>query len=175
MDISSLNQSIVKQSYQARSSATVTSSIIAPVASNNEQSNRQDALRLVDRLLQDAYAKISGQVTGNSNAIASYGAVEPLTAEKVASNILGFIERRLMMDVADGASEEQLQSRLDAGLTGFKKGFAEAEAQLSALSMLSPAVSTDIQDTFDRVLKGIDDLRLRYINQMLDKDDKDTK
>ena len=30
------------------------------------------------------------------------------------------------MDVAEGATREQLESRLEAGLAGFKKGFAEA-------------------------------------------------
>ncbi|HSX51089.1 MAG TPA: DUF5610 domain-containing protein, partial [Cellvibrio sp.] len=99
-----------------------------------------------------------GQAAG-----AEYKAFEPLTAEKVANNILGFIERRLQADVADGATQEQLQSRLEAGLSGFKKGFAEASEKLEALSLLSPEVKEDIGTTYDLVLKGVDELRSKFI------------
>lgn len=126
------------------------------------QDKRQTALQIVNNTLTAAYEKISsrGQVT------AEYSAFEPLTAEKVASNILGFIERRLQMDVADGASQEELQARLEAGLSGFKKGFAEASEKLEALSLLSPEVKTDIDQTYDLVTKGIDDLRAKFITAL---------
>ena len=121
---------------------------------------RQSALQIVNRTLTAAYEKISsrGQAAG-----AEYKAFEPLTAEKVANNILGFIERRLQADVADGATQEQLQSRLEAGLSGFKKGFAEASEKLEALSLLSPEVKEDIGTTYDLVLKGVDELRSKFI------------
>lgn len=121
---------------------------------------RQSALQIVNRTLTAAYEKISsrGQAAGDE-----YKAFEPLTAEKVANNILGFIERRLQADVADGATQEQLQSRLDAGLAGFKKGFAEASEKLEALSLLSPEVKEDIGNTYDLVLKGVDELRSKFI------------
>jgi len=76
---------------------------------------------------------------------------------------LGFIERRLQLDVADGATQEQLQSRLDAGLEGFKKGFAEAAEQLKLLSRFSPEVEADIGDTYQQVIEGTDALRARFI------------
>ena len=121
---------------------------------------RQTALQVVNNTLAKAYEKLG--LRGQS-ATADYSAFEPLTAEKVANNILGFIERRLQLDKADGATQEQLQSRLEAGLTGFKKGFAEASEQLKALDMLSPEVAADIGKTNDLVLKGIDDLRSKFI------------
>lgn len=128
--------------------------------SSNLQDRRQSALQIVNRTLTAAYEKISsrGQAAG-----AEYKAFEPLTAEKVANNILGFIERRLQADVADGATQEQLQSRLEAGLSGFKKGFAEASEKLEALSLLSPEVKEDIGTTYDLVLKGVDELRSKFI------------
>jgi hypothetical protein len=86
-----------------------------------------------------------------------------MTANKAANTILGFIERRLQMDVADGATQEQLQSRLEAGLEGFKKGFAEAAEKLKALSMLSPEVAADIDDTYQQVMSGLDALRVKFI------------
>jgi hypothetical protein len=126
---------------------------------------RQTALQLVNRTLTMAYEKISsrGLATAGQAATDTYDAFEPLTATKVANNILGFIERRLQLDLADGATQEQLQSRLEAGLTGFKKGFAEASEKLKALSMLSPEIEADIGKTYELVLQGIDDLRSRFI------------
>lgn len=121
---------------------------------------RQSALHVVNRTLTQAYEKIAGR--GVSPA-AAYNDQEPMTAEKAAKNILGLIERCLKADAADGATQEQLKSRLDAGLEGFKKGFAEAEEKLKALNMLSPDVETDIGDTYKRVLNGIDELRSKFI------------
>lgn len=124
------------------------------------QDKRQTALQIVNRTLTAAYEKISsrGQV-----ASAEYEKNEPLTAEKVAGNILGFIERRLQMDVAEGATQEELQARLEAGLSGFKKGFAEASEKLEALSLLSPEIKADIGKTYDLVLEGVDELRKKFI------------
>ncbi len=129
-------------------------------AASNLPDRRQSALQIVNRTLTAAYEKISSR---GQAASAEYKAFEPLTAEKVANNILGFIERRLQADVADGATQEQLQSRLDAGLAGFKKGFAEASEKLEALSLLSPEVNEDIGNTYDLVLKGVDELRSKFI------------
>ena len=128
--------------------------------SSSLQEKRQSALQIVNRTLTMAYEKISSR---GQAASAEYETFEPLTAEKVASNILGFIERRLQLDVAEGATQDELQARLDAGLSGFKKGFAEASEKLEALSLLSPEVKTDIGKTYDLVLEGVDELRSRFI------------
>lgn len=126
----------------------------------NLQDKRQTALQIVNRTLTMAYEKISSRGIAAS---AEYNAFEPLTAEKVSSNILGFIERRLQLDVAEGASQEAMQARLEAGLAGFKKGFAEASEKLEALSLLSPEIKTDIGKTYDLVLEGINELRSKFI------------
>jgi|GEM_PF-441484 len=128
--------------------------------SSSMEDRRQTALQIVNRTLTLAYEKISSR---GQAASAEYETFEPLTAEKVAGNILGFIERRLQMDVAEGATQEELQARLEAGLSGFKKGFAEASEKLEALSLLSPEIKTDIGKTYDLVLEGIDDLRSKFI------------
>lgn len=128
------------------------------------QDKRQAALQIVNRTLTAAYEKIASR---GQTASAEYEKNEPLTAEKVAGNILGFIERRLQMDVADGATQEQLQARLEAGLSGFKKGFAEASEKLEALSLLSPEIKTDIGKTYDLVLEGVDELRKKFIESTL--------
>ncbi len=85
----------------------------------------------------------------------------------MAGNILGFIERRLQKDAAEGATQAQLQERLEQGLAGFKKGFAEAQKQLEALASFTPEIQADIDDTRDRVLSGIDALRQRILDEQL--------
>ena len=84
-------------------------------------------------------------------------------ADLAAGNILGFIEHRLKQDVADGASQEQLNSRMEAALEGFEKGYAEASDILSDLNLLSPSVDQDISLTKDKVLAGLDSLREKYL------------
>lgn len=138
---------------QSQSSSTVN---IPASASQRSASNKQEALAIVERTLAEAYAKLG--LRGKDSA-ATYPQFQPLTAEKVADNILGFIARRLQMDVAEGATQEQLESRLEAGLAGFKKGFAEASEKLQALSLLSPEIKQDIGKTYDLVLTGIEQLR----------------
>ena len=124
--------------------------------SQSPQEKRQAALQVVDETLSRAYQKLS---TRGVSAAEGYQAFEPLSAEKVANNILGFIERRLRLDQAEGATQEELQARLEAGLSGFKKGFAEAEEKLKALDLLSPDISADIGKTYTLVTEGIDKLR----------------
>ncbi len=126
--------------------------------------SRQDALALFERTLTMGYEKLQAK----QGAVGQFAAFELLTAEKVAGNILGFIERRLQMDAAEGATQEQLDSRLEAGLAGFKKGFAEASEKLKALSMLSPEVEQDIGKTYDLVLNGIDALREKFLGALLE-------
>lgn len=170
MNISSLNNPSVNNPginnspLPQTNTATQGNSHKAPEVSGSDSSNLQDkrqtALQIVNRTLTMAYEKISSR---GQAASAEYEAFEPLTAEKVANNILGFIERRLQLDVAEGASQEELQARLEAGLAGFKKGFAEASEKLEALSLLSPEIKSDIGKTYDLVLEGIDELRSKFI------------
>ena len=91
----------------------------------------------------------------------------PLTAEQAAGNILGFIAKQLDRDKAAGASAEELESRLQAGLKGFKQGFNEAKEKLEALSLLSPPVHASITKTYDLVMEGIDDLALQHLGKLL--------
>ncbi len=137
-----------------------TTSSTAPTPALTLAEKRQAALQLVNQTLTRAYEALSSRGT---SAVAQYQAFEPLTAEKVAGNILGFIERRLQLDSAEGATAEQLASRLEAGLSGFKKGFAEAQQKLEALSLLSPEVKSDIGKTYELVTQGIDSLRQRFV------------
>lgn len=127
--------------------------------------NRQSALKLVDQTLAMGYEKLAAQQKSSAGEFARF---EPLSAEKVAGNILGFIEARLQKDAAAGASQEALEERLEQGLAGFKKGFAQAQEKLEALSMLTPEVEEDIGQTRNLVLDGIDQLRQRLLDGALE-------
>lgn len=172
MNVSSLNNPAVNSSTVSNGLAPQTNTANTQTQGNaakvpeittsepTREDRRQTALQIVNRTLTLAYEKISSR---GMAASAEYETFEPLTAEKVAGNILGFIERRLQMDVAEGATQEALQARLEAGLAGFKKGFAEASEKLEALSLLSPEIKADIGKTYDLVLEGIDDLHSKFI------------
>lgn len=79
-----------------------------------------------------------------------------------ASNILGFIAQRLGLDAAEGDDTEALQSRLQAGLDGFLKGYGEAREQLVALGQLNGDVLDAVDKTYKDVLTGIADLAQEY-------------
>jgi len=79
-----------------------------------------------------------------------------------ANNILSFISARLSQDFIEGATEEELQSRLEAGLEGFLKGYGEAHKQLAALGQLIPEVKSAVENTYTAVLNGIDKLAEEY-------------
>lgn len=165
MTLSSINSGAFQPSLlstkQDQARPQVKSAAVTPkdnVPASDEK--RHSALQLVTRTLSQAYEKIAGK---DAVSTVAQNDQEPMTATKAASTILGFIERRLKMDVADGATQEQLQSRLDAGLEGFKKGFADAEEKLKALSMFYPEVEADLADTFKQVLDGVDVLRAKFI------------
>jgi hypothetical protein len=89
---------------------------------------------------------------------------KPQNGSDIASrNILVFIERQLAFDVADGASQEDLSSRIEAGLSGFKVGFESAKDDLKSLDALDDKLSVEIQQTYDKVLSGIETLKEKYI------------
>jgi len=79
-----------------------------------------------------------------------------------ADNILKFISLRVQQDAGEGASEDDIASRLLAGYEGFVKGFNEAYEQLSGAGLLSPEVEAAIEQTYTQVLAGIDTLAQEY-------------
>lgn len=129
---------------------------------------KQVALSLVQKTLSAAYEAMSFKTQEKSSAagiVKGYNTSNVLTPEKVAGTILGFIDRRLQLDAAEGADADALRSRLEAGMKGFQKGFAEAEERLKALSLLNPEIATEIGKTYDLVMKGIDDLRVKWLGE----------
>lgn len=96
-----------------------------------------------------------------SQGVDAYQAVGEVAAPAAEANnpyadtILGFIGAQLQRDVADGATQEELQSRLESGLAGFKQGYGEALEQLQGITTLAPAVQRGIEQTYQQVTDGI--------------------
>ena len=86
-------------------------------------------------------------------------------ADVAANNILKFVELQLQQDVADGSTKEQLESRINAALEGFNQGYDEAEDALSGLELLSPELNAEISLTKEKVLAGIEQFKVDYLDQ----------
>ncbi|WP_096084737.1 DUF5610 domain-containing protein [Agaribacterium haliotis] len=109
----------------------------------------------------DGHTSAAGGAGNQASEASAYSqpaskALEGSGRTDAANTILAFINGRLQIDAAEGASDEQLVSRLEAGLQGFLQGYHEAYEQLSALAMLYPEVEEAIEQTFSDVLDGID-------------------
>lgn len=84
-------------------------------------------------------------------------------AQRTSGTILGFIEAQLQADLENGATPEALESRLQAGLEGFKQGFAEAAQQLEEMGLMTPELSAELQQTYDNLLAGADELQSQFV------------
>lgn len=113
------------------------------------------------------YRKIAGSdsfsVSGAGGAENSReGSSQSAAADRAVNNILGFIDNQLALDKANGATEEQLQQRLEAGLKGFKQGFGEAQGILKDMGLLDNGLDADIGETYQRVHQGLVELEQQY-------------
>lgn len=108
------------------------------------------------------YQSQKASLTYGPTGVAPAGALDqPESKTQAASNILSFIELQLHRDIEDGATAEELQSRLQAGMEGFIKGYLEASDQLIGAGILSDDVKSAIEKTYTDVMSGIDELAER--------------
>lgn len=133
--------------------------------------NNIDGVKLFEQLLVQRSERfiqqvdISAPATGSqANAIRPYEyASSQATKGTAASVILGFIENRLQKDQQEGASISDLASRIQAGLEGFQKGFNEAKEQLQAMGLMAGDVSETVDQIYDEVMGGIEQLKEKYL------------
>jgi len=97
-------------------------------------------------------ANTAGVTAASNNSVSNPG----------AATVLAFIEQRLATDVNDGASQEELQSRIEAGFEGFMKGFTEAAEQLRDMGLYEGAVKAAVEGMFNQVVQGINDMAEQY-------------
>ncbi|MDZ7924145.1 MAG: DUF5610 domain-containing protein [Marinagarivorans sp.] len=72
-----------------------------------------------------------------------------------ANTILSAIESQLRLDISDGSTPEELQSRLESGLKGFLQGFDEGFEQVSAMPGMTDEINAQLLDTKTQVLAGL--------------------
>lgn len=69
---------------------------------------------------------------------------EAISAEQAASNILNHVAKGLQALRQSGASEEQIQERLEQAKAGIEKGYAEAKDILKSMNLLTEELSNSI-------------------------------
>jgi hypothetical protein len=102
----------------------------------------------------------AGPNLSGTDGVQAYKAVEAAdtAVNPFAKSILTFIDAQIRRDVADGASADELKSRLEAGLKGFEEGYGDAFTQLSGLGLLDDQTRAEIEGTRSQVLAGIQKL-----------------
>lgn len=119
---------------------------------------------VVETFSRTQQVDVRGHSTGpnlsGADGVQAYKAVEAAdtTANPFAKTILSFIDAQIRRDLADGASAEELKSRLEAGLKGFEEGYGDAFTQLSGMGLLDDQIRTEIEGTRSQVLAGIQKL-----------------
>ncbi len=150
------------------------------------EGHQRDSFEIFNAILQKAYRKIAFNPVDNTSRptetihgfsspsqseLSDYESVDKISSQQAADTILKFIGNRIRSDASNGASQEQLLERLDQGLQGFIQGFDEAKEQIEALGLLTPELSGEINDTFERVTSGVEQLRERIIDKTSSVDD----
>ncbi|MBL4834295.1 MAG: DUF5610 domain-containing protein [Pseudomonas sp.] len=91
------------------------------------------------------------------------GKAEDFAPGKVAERVLGFIGGRLESAKADGAETTALQKMYDQAAKGVEKGFEEARKILDGMGVLKGKVAADIDDTWQRIQAGMQDITQRLL------------
>ncbi len=92
--------------------------------------------------------------------------------EQSADVILGFIDQHLQGLADNGANKEKIEQAFQQALQGFQQGLAEAKEILSDAGLLTDNVSAGIDDTEQRVLDGVAQLRNSYLGAPLESPEK---
>ncbi|AYF87369.1 DUF5610 domain-containing protein [Pseudomonas sp. JS3066] len=138
---------------------------LAPFASSTQRSTVSGmpaALARKQVNAQETLARRLGEQLGLEPGALSDKASK-YTPEKVADRVLGFIDQRLRSESANGADTAKLQGLLDQARAGIQKGFDDARKILDGLGVLGGKVAEDIDDTFDRIQDGLDQLQKTYL------------
>ncbi len=80
-----------------------------------------------------------------------------------ARTILQFVEQRIAMEKAEGATEEELAELWEKGLEGFVQGYTEAYDMLEGMGQLSGNVLESVETLAAQVYAGFDEIYERYI------------
>ncbi len=93
---------------------------------------------------------------------------DDFTPDKVADRVLGFIGQRLQNEAAAGADSDKLESLMAQAREGVEKGFAEAREILDGMGVLKGKVAEDIDSTYNKIQKGLQDLEQPHASKPQD-------
>lgn len=96
---------------------------------------------------------------------------EKQSAAKTAANILSHVQSGLDALKASGASQEQIDARLEAAKAGIATGYAEAREMLEGMGMLDDDLAADIDRGEIMVNEGIKSLAAGETPALLSNDD----
>ncbi|MDX1756105.1 MAG: DUF5610 domain-containing protein [Marinobacter sp.] len=124
----------------------------------------QDAINILRTRLDQRLQQSLGSVEANESGLVS-AQFEPPSAADVAARVLGFIQGRLQQEAQSGADQGRLAELLSQARAGVEQGFREAREQIEALGMMNDTLSSDIDDSFNRIQDGLGDLEERFLGQ----------
>ena len=87
--------------------------------------------------------------------------------DKVVDTVMQFVEKRVEQARVDGASDEELESMLDAARSGVETGFSQARDQINALGKMNDQLGERIDAAENGIYQGIDELE----DSLLEDDD----
>jgi hypothetical protein len=99
---------------------------------------------------------------------------ERQSAESTAENILSHVQKGLDALKANGASQEQIDARLEAAKEGIATGYAQAREMLEGMGMMDDALAADIDRGETLVNEGISSMAAGDIPALLASDESDT-
>jgi hypothetical protein len=99
---------------------------------------------------------------------------ERQSAESTAENILSHVQKGLDALKANGASQEQIDARLEAAKEGIATGYAQAREMLEGMGMMDDALAADIDRGETLVNEGISSMAAGDIPALLASDEADT-
>lgn len=157
--LSSKQRGSMQQNNELLSSNNVESTSVSLT-----QSNKQSFTFFYRSVHQSVGQSIGGEQSQMQKEMAEKELeLQDQRSDVASNNILKFIEQRLQQDTLDGASPEELSSRIDAALEGFETGYEEANDILGQLSLLNPDLENEISLTQSKVLEGIEQLKQTYL------------
>jgi hypothetical protein len=99
---------------------------------------------------------------------------ERQSAESTAENILSHVQKGLDALKESGASQEQIDARLEAAKEGIATGYAQAREMLEGMGMMDDALAADIDRGETLVNEGISSMAAGDIPALLASDEADT-
>ncbi|MDI9244765.1 DUF5610 domain-containing protein [Marinobacter sp. CHS3-4] len=123
----------------------------------------EDAINVLKARLAQRLEQQLGKAPAQGASRFTPSTFEAPSAEQVAQRVLGFVQQRLQAEASSGADTERLAGLLSDARAGVTQGFAEAREQIEAIGMMDEQLNADIDDSFNRIQAGLDDLESQFV------------